>query len=971
MRPLILSFLLLAIAPGLLAIESAGGRIQGVVRNQATGALLRDATVEIPALRMLVLTDELGRFTLRDVPLGEHEVVASYMGLDSLRRAVNLTTGSAEASIEFPLTAEVYEMAAFQVTGEREGTAAAITRQRNADHVKTVVSLDAVGYLPNENPSDLLIRLPGITGNTDDEGNAVTVNVRGVDPGLNVVTYDGAQMATSFGLTNRNFRFLNINASAFEELEVIKAPTPDLPASSLGGTINMRTKTTLNMKQDRLVTYRLGAKVTPSFYDYSPRRTSHPYGPLAALGYKEVFSVGSGRRNLGVALDLFHSSTISNVAKTQLDYASTLGNAYIYNHQTQDGVNTRFQDSATLRFDYKHSDTSRFFFSAMYSQARDWVEPGMEDMRTSYTATNSAANFAAGYSDAYSRATSGTMDIFQGYLGFLDRQSRAQFGGEHTFAHWQLNYDLAYSNSSVELDGGSDQPYAGNYFIAKLYGVSAIIDRTSDPDFPVFTQVPTTAAKNLYNVENYRTNSFLRHREGTRDGTNYEAKLTAKTEISVLGQPLQLSSGASWLRKRLAETAHNFEWKYAGTSLASFVDPAVLIDPRFGSSITTLPRFHLGTISRDLRENPARWTDNVYYRLYEERAGTRDIEEDVWSTHLMGRMRWGKLGLLAGVRYERTKTVGDAWVRPEALTTITDPYARIAAEFGPAQRRLTSAYGDFFPGTHFTYAFRKNLIARASWSSSIGRPEPRQLIPITTVNHATQVVTVSNPDLQPQYADNFDLALEYYLKPVGLISVGLFRKEISDFIYTATGERIGGGADNGFNGDYEGYTLNFQGNGGGATIDGIELSYEQALNFLPAPLDGLTVNLNYTLLSTRGDYGSTSAPRTTDDVQGFIPSSANARLRYRYGRFSGSVAANFTDASLLAYSTDASRLQYRKQRTSIDVGAAWRFSGAVEFFVTASNITNEPYVNYRGLEQRTQLTIYNGPNVNLGISGRF
>jgi TonB-dependent receptor len=246
------------------------------------------------------------------------------------------------------------------------------------------------------------------------------------------------------------------------------------------------------------------------------------------------------------------------------------------------------------------------------------------------------------------------------------------------------------------------------------------------------------------------------------------------------------------------------------------------------------------------------------------------------------------------------------------------------------------------------------------------------MVPGFTVNSTTRIININNPDLRAQYGNSFDVSVEYYLKPVGLLSAGVFMKKLSDFIYTVTGEVIESGQDNGFDGAYAGYTLNYQDNGPGATIKGLELSYQQTLAFLPKPFNGLSVNLNYTLLDMDADYDDGSgAPSPTNDIQGFIPSTANARLRYNYKKFGVGVSYNYTDSKLLAYSTDHSRLQYRKSRFSIGVDASFKFQRFMEFFVTVGNLTNEPYVNYRGIESRRQLTIYNGPYVNIGMSGRF
>jgi outer membrane receptor protein involved in Fe transport len=58
------------------------------------------------------------------------------------------------------------------------------------------------------------------------------------------------------------------------------------------------------------------------------------------------------------------------------------------------------------------------------------------------------------------------------------------------------------------------------------------------------------------------------------------------------------------------------------------------------------------------------------------------------------------------------------------------------------------------------------------------------------------------------------------------------QKEIKNFIFTAGGATVGSGQENGFDGDYAGYSLTTQYNGGAAKVRGIELNYSQKFTFL-------------------------------------------------------------------------------------------------------------------------------------------
>ncbi|MGH7956678.1 MAG: carboxypeptidase-like regulatory domain-containing protein, partial [Opitutaceae bacterium] len=233
-NPLALLFgcLALAIAPIQVAQAAEGvGAVTGTVSNTATRNLLEGAKVEVPQLGLTTFTDNLGRFVLPAVPAGTHELVVSYVGLDSVRSQVTIAAGQ-RAVRDFDLTTEIYKLDAFQVTGEREGGAAAITAQRNAPNLKNVLATDSFGNLPNMNAGEMIMRLPGVSGSLTEEGLASTFSIRGMAAPLNTITMDGTGFST-FGAT-RQFQPHTINVAQFEQVELTKGHTPDKGADSLG-----------------------------------------------------------------------------------------------------------------------------------------------------------------------------------------------------------------------------------------------------------------------------------------------------------------------------------------------------------------------------------------------------------------------------------------------------------------------------------------------------------------------------------------------------------------------------------------------------------------------------------------------------------------------------------------------------------------------------------------------------------------
>ena len=243
------------------AFAAETGVVSGTVSNAGTGNMLEGARITVPALSLSALTDASGSFVVVGVPPGTHEVVVSYLGLDTARAQVSVAAGQ-RVTRDFGLSAGVYKMAEFKVTGDREGAAAAITAQRNAPNVKNVVALDSFGNLPNRSPGEVAIRLPGVAGNLDAEGNVTSLTIRGMGPGLNATTADNTLMASEGG-ASRNFPMSVLTGALFESVELIKGQTPDRSAESMGGTLNLKTRSALSMTERRRLTYSVAGRLAP------------------------------------------------------------------------------------------------------------------------------------------------------------------------------------------------------------------------------------------------------------------------------------------------------------------------------------------------------------------------------------------------------------------------------------------------------------------------------------------------------------------------------------------------------------------------------------------------------------------------------------------------------------------------------------------------------------------------------------
>ena len=969
------------------------GGLSGQISSAATRNTLEGVVIELPGLRRQVLTDSNGRFEFSSVPAGPVDVSISHLGLATVRRTVTIA-GGGRVTLEVALQAEdAIRLEKFVVATEREGNAAAITRQRTADNVKSVVAMDALGILSNDNAGELLVQLAGISGEPDDVGNVFNVRIRGISSEQNSVTVDGNKMASSGGMA-RNFRLGAISGALFDEVEVTKASTPEMDADSLGGGVNFKTRSALASRDRRRGTYRVGVRWLPPFTDQTVYRQDHRTAPLFNLSYTQIFDVGGGERNLGVTLTANGSQNNRGAKVTQQERLDTTsGPSYVRTFVANDVYNAGRQESYGVRFDYKISDRSSVYFTTKISDASQRTLAELKttaSVNTPRVLAVDAGGQPTGpgqiypdFTDTVTRVRAQPTNFFEINTftrAFFDLQRLFNAGGQYQRGWLKLDYDGGITSSSViQFDG----PYpkkaypGGGLFTMRVTNLGWRYDETASVTDPVFVQ---TEGASIFDPRSYGTGVLTR-----RDNKRFTRIATASgaATVNLPWQFLtQLKAGGRYRVNHIDITGGNRTFNYAGPDgirggagaaddLPGLIDPSASLNNSFWQARGRIPFPTLGALVVDMRDNPRRWVEDQYASEAQKYTGTSSLDETLTAAFAQSRVQLGKLRVLSGVRLEQVDVEAFAYIKgvKKPTTPITDP--RELARFDYNNPRVgTGSTRSWFPSAHLTYQFTKGLQARASWSNGIGRPPTANLLPVEAVNEAAETLTINNQAIKPQFTKNYDATLEYYFEPVGMVSVGYFQKNIRDYIVSNVLGLVPSGADNGYNGDYAGYTLRSQTNAGGARIDGWEFSYQQQLTFLPGLLRGLGVFANYTRLRTEGNFGGATV-RRTGQVAGFVPQSGNAGFTYKYRRVGVRVSANYTGENLTDFSTTEALLRYRAARTLVNVGTTLTLRPGTEAFFNVENLFDEPQQWYRYKPSRRQGTNFNGVGVFFGVDGRF
>ena len=980
----------------LAATAPAQSVVTVTVSSADSAQYLQRARVELAPSGRETLTDQFGLAEFVGVVPGNYTARVAHEGFPDASVPVRVA-GAARVEVAVVLKADApVRLEQFVVTAEREGNAAALTRQKNAPSVENVIAMDALGVLANDNPAELLMRLPGVYGLPSTEGNFDRPVIRGLPGELNATTVDGGRLAPQMAMT-RSAVYTNITANNFDEIQVTKALTPNLPADSISGRVNFKTKSALNMKTKRDFSFRLGGKWSPTFFDFTPRRSTPEVLPNFSLSYREVFDLFGHPRNLGLGANAVYNENITQRTRTiaNLDTAGATPR-FTERFQRYDGIQDRLLRTANLRGDFRLSADARFFFNVMRNlQEQRTARPNNFQVdylanlttagRAFATGVNAAGgplgggNIKPGSTEVLTEVLPSTRATFVANTGPFEADDQTnfyQFGGEYRLGRWRLDATFGYSRAERNT-GGRHHPSAGRNFTANVPSIGWILDKTGGADFPRFTQ---TAGPSIFVARNYTGGSATQTFANSRNHA-VTAEFNAKRDVAMGERAVQVSAGGLATRQSFGQDSYSRAFTFLGPDGLLGVNPTTRIndddltpfastqrlEPRLGFG--AVPAFDPGKYNRSIDTEPNQWRTDPYREVSTKRANYAYVQEDITAAYAMGATRFGKLGVLGGVRWEESRNLSRGFIQRATLPAITDPVARTDAEYGTAPLVRRGRSSNFFPSVHLRHAFSPNFIGRASGSTAIGRPSLADLVPNLGVNDTSREVTIDNPSLKPQFADSYDFSLEYYLRPMGLISVGYFRKDLSDFVFRQEAGVVESGPNNGFNGQYAGYDIISNYNGGRGRVDGVEFSYLQQLVFLPGALRGLTLLVNYTHLKATGDYGQDSGG--PGGLVGFVPDTANVRLSYNYRGLAPYVQWSYVGRTLGSYNVLPQLQTDRLERRIVNTGVSLRLPRNLEFFFDIANLFDEPQRTCHFVSGTRISTIYNGPFVSFGLNGRY
>lgn len=780
--------------------------------------------------------------------------------------------------------------------------------QNIAPNLVNVQSAETIAKYPDVNSAEALSRMPGVSLSIDTaEGRYV--NIRGLDGNFNGATFGGVVLLntspsyTYFNAAGRAVEFDTVPIGAVDRMEVTKTGLPENEAEGIGGSIELSPRTAI------------GAKALYAHVTLGTGVETYRGKPL----YRDEVVIGGPLGGKNANGDAVASFVVSQFLYNDERSFDDVEAAYKDDQPATpdkafDALELRRYDYNRKRFGYSGefdltpSSEQRIYARAALAGYTEQVYRNrleIDGLGDSVTVDPSNANgfIATGASTVKTLRDS---DV-------TEKNVVVQLGGDHHFGELRVQWFGAYSRATYNKYSDFNTEFAGPSDLTVAY------DNITNPDLPTYK---VTSGDSVTDPAKYALDTIKNSTEYSKDREwSYSLKLSKPLHLAADDE---LMIGGKLRYREKVSTPYAGKYSYDGTTL-------LLSSATTGGNVTN---FYGAGLDIGPNIDPAQM--QALFKaggtvLTLDTGNYFDDIEDIAAAFIQYHGTFGKLGVLAGLRYEHTKAIYQG---------IGDSIVNGAVVTGPLS--TPHSYDNVFPTVQLRYQLAPQFVARATWSTGIARPGFYQTLQATGIDVGGGVVSTGNPDLKAMYANNFDVSLEYYLPGNGIISLGAFDKQIKDYIVTRT-----------VRGSYPGITgiatIQTYENVPGAYARGLEVNFVDKFTGLPGLLSGFGVDAN-------GTYADSSV--TLRDGQGNVPMpgtigwSWNAALFYEKGPLQLRLSSQFESSVLFGVGDSRATDVFQDSRTTLDFNGSYGITRNIQLYLNAKNLTNAPLRFYEGTPNR-------------------
>lgn len=909
---------------------------QGTIRGRiidASKQTLPGASIYIENLRTGVTSDVNGYYTFSNLNPGTYTIKISYVGYSPVEMKITIPAGrTLEKDVVLNEGLELQEIV---VGGAFQGQRRAINSQKNSLGITNVVSADQVGKFPDSNIGDALKRISGINVQYD-QGEARFGQVRGTSADLSSVTINGNRIPSAEGDT-RNVQLDLIPADMIQTIEVNKVVTPDMDGDAIGGSINLVTK---NSPYKRTITATAG-----SGYNWISEKAQLNLG----------FTYGDRFFNdkLGIMLSASYQNAPSGSDDVEFVWdTDSKGTICLTDYQVRQYYVTRERQSYSAAFDWDINANHKLFFKGIFNNRNDWENRYRLTLKDLNKDVNKKKEGAVADNKASVRLQTKAGSP-NNRNARLERQRTMDFtlGGEHLFGKLSMDWNASYARASEERP---NERYLGYELKKQNFDIDL-----SDIRRPYASaQVGSTLILN-------NDFSLQELTEQQEDIVEKDLKFSMNFKLPLVKgfYSNQFRFGAKVVDKSKDKDLEFYDYEP--------VDEKAFNSNSFSNASEQnrngyMPgeKYKAGTfISKEYVGGLDLNNSSLFNKTEnpEELAGEYKARETVTAGYLRFDQNFGKkLSAMVGLRLENTHlkyngrklTLNDDG-DPESLTVTPD---------------VKDSYLNILPSVLLKYNVNEDFKIRGSFTETLSRPKYSALIPNVNINNKDNELTLGNPELKPTTSFNFDLSADYYFKSVGLVSIGIYYKDINDFIVTQTVRGY----------EYEGnsYDKFMQPrNAGDANLLGVEVGYQRDFGFIAPALKCVGFYGTYTYTHSKVNNFNFTGRENEKDLKlpGSPEHTANASLYFEKRGLNVRLSYNFASDFIDEMGESAFYDRYYDKVNYMDVNASYTFGKKLRttFYAEANNLLNQPLRYYQGISERTMQSEHYGVKVNAGVKINF
>jgi len=855
------------------ALAVSNGTIEGVIRDSQTGDPLPGANVMIVKTSLGASTDPEGRFVIRNVSPGTHTVRAAYVGY--LQKSVTVTVkDGATVRQDFKLTAVGVEGQEVVVTAQAAGQKEAINQQLMSAQIVNVVSAARIQELPDVNAAESVGRLPGVslirTG-----GEGAQVVIRGLSPQYNQITIDGVELSSNVNSANnivsadpnqgessigslgdRGMDLSMISSSILGGIEVIKAITPDMDASVLGGVVNF---------DIRKAAKRPGGDETAWWQPHGDFSIQGGYNDLRQTRDDYKLSGSIEKRFLDENLGFFLQATSErrNLGSNSLTASYNLadkdhGDAGIPGLEQvnlEDYQRKRERLGGTFVVDYQHGTGEMGLLNSVNRSRTHTLRNGEE-----LPWRSKSIHYSADETDNELVSLTNILSIKQDFGWF-----NAKLKGSHTYSESRNPADLTFTfwqttNSGFENMGD----------LSNLDPHSLIALTRPDPSQSILARYRSSSTYSRERIFNGRFD--LESDVSITDMVSMKFKAGGSMLYRTRDFDLNAIDGGNfWLGgpaiTRILQRSPQFDPNNSGRlNMLPFLDPSYEPE-RFLKGQYSLP-YSLGTglmwgflPDFQFEMNPETYSGNKLESVFNDYGGN----ETKSAAYLMTTFQVGEdIKILPGVRYQNLST------SYHAMRGIAVP-----GGIQGGDTTVTRSHGYFLPMVHLRYTPLEWFTIHAAYTNTLNYPDYSSITPRFYVGDAA--IQYNNWRINPARSENYDLVFSFHSNELGLLTINGFIKRITDLIFFSrtyttdlsafpdipqTKKQL--------------FELNtYINNPIPIDVKGVEAEWQTSFWYLPEPFNGLVFLVNYTHIFSEASYPRSNVNVTYDEEGNMVRSVTN------------------------------------------------------------------------------------------------